>query len=243
MINELEIWKDVINYEGLYKVSNLGNIKSFYRSSEGIILKLIFNNKGYYTIRLSKNGVKSTRQVHQLVAESFLNHIPNKYEKVINHINGIKIDNRLENLEIVTNRYNTSDGFKRLNKTSNYPGVCWNKDCNKWQCDIQVDDKSYYLGLFDNELSAKELYELALEKIEINQFNDFSNEIIEKRRLNKQNNKTSNYKGVSFNKKSNKWMARSDIKGKRYYFGSFINEKDAYNAYLEAINKISLGLL
>ena len=76
MINELEIWKDVINYEGLYKVSNLGNIKSFYRSSKGIILKLIFNNKGYYTIGLSKNGVKSTRQVHQLVAESFLNHKP-----------------------------------------------------------------------------------------------------------------------------------------------------------------------
>ena len=104
-------------------------------------------------------------------------------------------------------------------------------------------ERCYYLGLFDNELSAKELYESALEKIEINQFNDFYNEIMEKRRLNKQNNKTSNYKGVSFNKKSNKWMARSDIKGKRYYFGSFINEKDAYNAYLEGINKISLGLL
>ena len=233
-----EIWKDIKNYEGLYQISNLGNVKSFHKNTTGKILKNILGNKGYYTIGLTKEGIKKTKSIHQLLAESFLGHNSNKYESVINHINGIKTDNRLENLEIVTNRYNTSDGFIRLNKTSNYPGVCWNKECNKWQCDIQVNNQNYYLGLFDDEILAKELYEKALEKLNFNLFEEFYDEILKKRNDNKLKKKTSIYKGVSFNSKTNKWMARSDIGGKRHYFGSFLIEKDAYNAYLEGIKNL-----
>lgn len=81
-----EIWKSILNYEGLYEVSNKGQIKSVgryiksnhnnIRFQEEKIRKLTVNNKGYVTVRLCKNGKYKTFLVHRLVAETF---IPNSY--------------------------------------------------------------------------------------------------------------------------------------------------------------------
>ena len=109
--NENEIWKDVIGYEGLYQVSNLGNVKSYNsnRFKNGLILKQGTSKKGYKVIYFIKDRIKKTLSVHRLVAISF---IENTYDKPqVNHINGIKYDNNIDNLEWVTNSENMKHAF------------------------------------------------------------------------------------------------------------------------------------
>ena len=173
MENIQEIWKDIPNYEGYYQVSNLGNVKSLSRIVKngwgtrtvcGKILKNLVNTtKGYFQIRIGKNGSCKTKQIHQLVAEAFLNHKPNGHKLVVNHINFDKKDNRLENLEIVTQRENAN--LKRFKSSSEYVGVNWYKRLNKWVAKIWVNGKKKHLGYFINEYDAHLAYQKALKEI------------------------------------------------------------------------------
>lgn len=151
-----EIWKDIPEFEGLYQVSNLGRIKSFKLNKE-TILKPVIKYTGYSQISLVKNGVTYAKRIHQLVVLAFLNHKPNvKIDLVIDHINNVKSDNRLENLQIITNRENLSKDVK--NKTSKYTGVCWDKQSKKWHSTISYNKKRYHLGFFKCELKAHYIY-------------------------------------------------------------------------------------
>jgi hypothetical protein len=122
-----EIWKDIPNYEGLYKISNFGNIKRYIKTQNKWKNKKITENKdGYYITSLSKNGKKKVYLIHRLVAETF---IPdkNKYklmlweekEKIdveklqINHIDENKKNNFIGNLEWCTNLYNVNYSNKK----------------------------------------------------------------------------------------------------------------------------------
>lgn len=118
----IEVWKDVKSFEGKYQVSNLGRVRSLDRLTEmrkgenGKLFKKPIKGKlltpqkdkcGYVHVRLVKkvDGVLKyiLFKVHQLVAQEFLNYDrKNSQDLVIDHINGDKNDNRLENLEVVT---------------------------------------------------------------------------------------------------------------------------------------------
>ena len=99
-----EIWKDVPGFEGRYSVSNKGKVKSLNYGNTGKSRNLKPNLKkdGYYDVALADSGKYRYMRVHRLVALAF---IPNPNRKtVINHINGVKTDNRVANLEWCTPR-------------------------------------------------------------------------------------------------------------------------------------------
>ena len=95
-----EIWKDIKGYEGLYQISNLGRIKSL-SNGKTKKEKILINHsteRGYYIVVLCKEGKIKNKKVHRLVAEAFITNT-NKNFNQVNHINGNKLDNRVENLE------------------------------------------------------------------------------------------------------------------------------------------------
>ena len=116
-----EIYKDIPEFLGLYQASTLGNIKSLgnNKKKKEKILKANTNSRGYKCV-----GIKGqTIPVHQLVAMAFLKHNRSGYKMVVDHINGDRLDNRLENLKILTQRQNTSKRngeFTGLKKSGNY---------------------------------------------------------------------------------------------------------------------------
>jgi hypothetical protein len=107
------MWKDIANYEGLYKVNNIGEVYSI--RTNKFIKPTIRNN--YLAVGLWKNGKVKMKSIHRLVAETFIPNIYNLPE--VNHINEDKTDNRVENLEWCTRKYNTNYGT-RNKKISSY---------------------------------------------------------------------------------------------------------------------------
>lgn len=99
-----EIWKDIIGYEGLYQISNFGNIRS-----NNILKKQRIAGKGYKSITLHKKGKRNYFFIHRLVAEHFIPN-PNNYPQV-NHIDGNKTNNHVDNLEWCNNSQNMKHAY------------------------------------------------------------------------------------------------------------------------------------
>lgn len=130
-----EEWRPIKSYEGCYEVSNLGRVRSVTRKIErtdpknisktrlftykGKLIPFWINEKGYLRLTLNKDGNKSNHLVHRLVANSFLDNIENKSQ--VNHKNGIKSDNRVDNLEWVTNLENRLHSYYKLGNKIHKP--------------------------------------------------------------------------------------------------------------------------
>jgi hypothetical protein len=232
-----ENFKDILGYEGIYQVSNLGNVKSLAREilkngkypfvSKERILKPSKDGGGYYQVSLFKEGKAKRISVHVLVAMTWLGHIPDGTQKiVVDHINNDKLDNRLQNLQLISNRENTSKDKK--NGSSQYTGVSWHKKTNKWIAYIAINDKRKHLGLFQTEKQAHLSYQKSLKM-----YNEGDLSFIKTRK------KSSEYTGVYWGKHVNKWVAYIRINGKLKHLGLFENEYEAHLAYQNALNELN----
>lgn len=227
---EGEIWKDIPNYEGYYQASNFGRIKSLPRfivDKNGvlnIIKKKILSDKartqGYVSVVLRKEGVGITYRAHRLITLTFLG----ESDLVVDHINGIRHDNRLENLRYCTHRENSKYSSEKMNTLSRYVGVSYIKNGSKWVASISINGKGYTIGLFETEIEAHNAYQEAL----------YEWETFKKVPDYKVHTPYSSCKGVSYHIGNKKWECSITINKTRYNLGSYLTEEDACKARSEA---------
>ncbi len=128
----MEIWKSFSGYEGLYELSNKGSIRSLSKKTgrgngyltKSLIIKQNISNSGYLRVVLWKNNFCKNFSVHRLVAETFIPNPENKPQ--VNHKNGIKTDNRVENLEWST----ITENMRHASKNGLLIGVKGEKNHN-----------------------------------------------------------------------------------------------------------------
>lgn len=162
----MEIWKDIKGYEGVYQVSNMGNVKRLpysqmmtwlktpsLRKYSGGILKPSKKDGKYQVVQLSDSNVSKQFYVHRLVASAFIGEIPSGM--TVNHKDKNIDNNNSDNLEIVSYRDNTIHANKNTKMSSKYVGVYWNKARKKWVAMVRLPKgEKNYLGGFDCELKA-----------------------------------------------------------------------------------------
>lgn len=177
----MEIWKPVKNYEGIYEISSYGNLRSvdrqcIYKNGTTKLLKgkpkkLQYIQDKYVITTLSKNNTLKTFTVHSLVAEAFLPRIANKTQ--INHIDGNKHNNHIENLEWVTPSENKlhafQTGLQKRTGISKYHNVTYYdnpiRPKRKWRASIRHKGKNYGLRTFLTEEDAAKHVDFLLDSI------------------------------------------------------------------------------
>jgi hypothetical protein len=156
-----EIWKDIQGYDGYYQVSNCGRIKSLSRDVfNGIgyylkkekILKPTMRKDGYQVVGLYIENISKNFLVHKLVATAFVKNLFNK-EKVI-HIDFIKHNNKSNNLEWTNLLETACYQMSNQKSSSNFIGVSFRKNRNKWLSTIVINGKLIYIGSFKNQEEA-----------------------------------------------------------------------------------------
>ena len=137
---EKELWVKVNGYDN-YSVSNFGNVRNDNTKKE---LKKCNSGNGYYIVQLFKDKKPKCQRVHQLVFESFTK-IKSNTLYVIDHIDNNKINNNLNNLQIVTNRFNSSKD--KINKSGEY---CIYKNGKSYLVRLRHNGIKKSLGTFKN---------------------------------------------------------------------------------------------
>lgn len=153
----MEIWKPVVGYEGLYEVSNIGNVKSLpkkrgYVNGNEKIIRPFRNDGGYLLVSLSKNNKMKHYQVHRLVAQAFIPNLKNKPQ--VDHISRIRDDNRVENLRWVSVSENGNNTC--LNSIIEYKGQ--KRTVSEWSRILGIKQVTLHRRLFYSNWSVEKAF-------------------------------------------------------------------------------------
>ena len=173
-IIQQEEWRDIPNYVGRYQLSTLSRVKSLERFckhayggnkkvKEKILAQSVSYDK-YLAIRLVNQNGGKTFNIHSLMAIVFLGHIPCGHYLEADHKNNNPFDNRLENIQIITHRINSTKDKKK--SSSEYTNVFYREKYNTWRSCIKVKTKAIEIGAFKDEHVAGKASLLALENID-----------------------------------------------------------------------------
>jgi len=149
----MEIWKKIPEFEH-YEVSNKGRVKSLKFGKERILKPGLrgLKKRRYYSVDLYIKGGKKSYTISQLVAIAFLNHKPNGLNSlVVDHIDNNSLNDKLENLQLITQSENV---FKERKGSSKYFGVSWSSSNKKWISKFSFKGNRIYLGCFNCEFKA-----------------------------------------------------------------------------------------
>ena len=178
-----EVWKEVKGYDGKYAVSNYGSVKTLSRIvSNGYnnrmtterLLKPQQKKDRYFKISLRSNGKSISYRIHRLVYETFVG--PIEDGKVIDHIDSNRENNRVDNLQAISQRLNIIKANITRHTTSIYPGVSYCNSTDRYLSCIEVNNKTVHLGLYESADDAFSTYKKELinylDEDDYSKFND-----------------------------------------------------------------------
>ncbi len=151
----IEHWASIDGYLN-YQVSWWGRVLN---TKTGRILKPGDGGAGYLHVILSKNGKTKLHKIHQLVAREWVSNPEEK--RCVDHIDGSRTNNHWENLRYATHSGNLMNKRRRMDGSSLYKGVSWDKRSGKWVVRIKTGGVNKNLGLFEDEREAAEVYNAA----------------------------------------------------------------------------------
>lgn len=141
-----------------YEISTIGNVRSFKggrstprKMSPGI------DNTGYYRVVMTIDGKVKYKRVHRILAETFIGDI--KEGLIVDHIDRNKLNNRLDNIRIISPEASSCNTRGAYSASSKYKGVYFKKRDNKWVAEIMLNRKHIVIGIFDNEIEAAKAYD------------------------------------------------------------------------------------
>lgn len=155
-------WEKIKDYEDCYLISKTGNVWSV--KSEKLLSPGL-DSSGYFMVVLNKSGERKTVRVHILVWDTFGDKERNGRLLQVDHIDGDKLNNNINNLQLLSARENTVKSLRKFNTYSQYVGVSWHKGLNKWRAYIHTNGKLLHLGYYENEELAHEAYQEALQGV------------------------------------------------------------------------------
>lgn len=145
----MEKFKTIGGIYADYEIGDAGTLFSL-KNGKRTLMTPQLHYRGYYEYFLYANGKRKTFKAHRLVYMAHVGPIPDGMQ--IDHVNGVKTDNRVSNLELVTNRENTMryrNTDRGRCKSSGHPGVYWDEQRHKWQVCLHVGGTRLHLGRFD----------------------------------------------------------------------------------------------
>jgi len=166
----MERWKDISGYQGLYKVSSWGKVKSldrihtcerFTRKIKGKIIKGCLTPNGYLCPNLYRDSMSQKYSMHTLVWDHFGNRPRNGMKLLVDHVNNVKTDNYILNLQLLTAREHMIK--HKVNKTG-LTGVTLRSN-GTYYATIQLNGKTKNLGSFETPEKASNAYQIELLKI------------------------------------------------------------------------------